>query len=138
MKRITMYINILFFLTAANAVNGKPYSTVADMQFKVDSTYIEGYVIEKGSNSPLGGIIVRWKGTSHSVLTNAEGRYRIGIHSGNKQLVFSKPGWKDKTIRVGKSRNRDICLKKLKIVPSVPQPEEDLPPDTLMLPGILN
>ena len=133
-----MYINLLFIIAAANAGNSEHSSTPADMQVMADSIFIEGYITAKGTNNPLGGIIVRWEGTSHSVLSDAEGRYRIGMHSGNKRLVFSKPGWKDKIVRIGKNRNRDINLKKLEIAASVPQPAEDLPPDSLMLPGIIN
>ena len=115
-----MYVNLFLILVAT-----------ASMTLPEESTFIEGLVADKGSDLVLAGVIVRWKGTSHSVLTDAEGRYRISRHEGIKKLVFSKPGWNDKTFRVRKSGTRDIFLKKpgRGFLPA--QPEEDLPPDSL-------
>jgi hypothetical protein len=94
---------------------------------------IAGTVTERGTGLPARGVIVRWKGTSHSVVTGWDGSYRIVALPGSRKLVFSKPGWKVRTIRIRFRRIVDISLVR-KQMPSLPgQPEEDLPPDSLTL-----
>ena len=107
------------------------------MSCRQDTFFFEGRVVEKGTELALGDVIVRWKGTSHGVLTDAEGRYRIALHTGSNKLVFSKPGWDDKTTRVRRNRSKDILLKKLEREPSPVQPAEDLPPDSLAIPELI-
>ncbi len=99
---------------------------------------ITGRVYDKKSAAALGDVIVRWQGTSHSSVTGADGRYVIALQSEYRKLVFSKPGWVDKTIRVRKSGQRDILLKRKTRIPAPLQPEEDLPPGQGFHPDTLN
>ena len=96
-----------------------------------ERAYITGLVTERGTGFPAGGVIVRWKGTSHSVITMGDGTYRIPVIPGAGKLVFSKPGWKDRTVRICRKGKVDIRLMKMKTPFAPAQPDEDLPPDSL-------
>ena len=131
MKIIAMYLNFFLILAASQAGGDTNFYPTGTKSLPGDGTFIEGRVFDKETDLAIAGVIVRWKGTSHSVLTDAEGRYRISPHTGINKLVFSKPGWNDKTFRARKKGSRDIHLKKLEKEPLPAQPAEDMPPDSL-------
>ncbi len=124
MKTITLCISMFLLMAAEQSVQ--------------EVSEITGRVTEKSTGVPVGDVIVRWPGTSHSTLTTADGRYVIVLQAGTRKLIFSKPGWVDKTIRVRGRRQLDLVLKRRKRIPAPLQPREDLPPDTLRIPGIIN
>ena len=133
MKMIIMYINMLCLLAATSLAaieTGGSLAVAANCQ---ESSFITGRVAERKTGLPVGKVIVRWAGSSDAVLSRADGSYRIASQAGMKKLVFSKPGWVEKTSRISKKGNTDIRFKKKKLRPLPPQPEEDLPPDTIRL-----
>lgn len=133
-----MYINLFLILAASQAGVSMNFSPTEIISFPGDTAFVEGRVVDKVTGLEIAGVIVRWKGTSHSVLTDPEGRYRISRHSGSKKLVFDKPGWDARTFRVRRNGNMDIHLKRLEKEPLPAQPAEDLPPDSLAFPGFIN
>lgn len=97
-----------------------------------EGRYISGRVTEKASGRPVGQVHVRWKGTSVSVLTLADGSYRIPFRAGFKRLVYSKPGWMDRSVRVRRRSDIHVKLRKNTSPRAPAQPDEDLPPDSLI------
>ena len=131
MKLIIMYINFLFLLAASpewDCFQGKAQDVVGNFQ---QDPVITGRIEERGSGLPIQGVIVRWKGTAQSALSKADGSYRIDIQPGARKLVFSKPGWIEKTVRVSKGKILDIRMKRIRRDTVPAQPAEDLPADTL-------
>jgi hypothetical protein len=138
-------LSVFFILTILNPAPERDFLPGRQERIVIDRTwntgglpllqeqiFISGTVTERGTGFPARGVIVRWKGTSHSVVTGWEGSYRIEALPESRKLVFSKPGWKERSVRVRFRRRVDISLvrKKLPVLPG--QPEEDLPPDSLL------
>ena len=121
MKLIVLHIYLLTIVTSVN------YCEFSDTK----SAVIHGHVSEKGTGLPVNDVIVRWQGTSHSVITGVDGNFQITVHPGSRNLVFSRPGWVERKIRVRGRDQLDIKMKRKKRTSVPPQPEEDLPPDTL-------
>lgn len=70
-------------------------STVDAQQMTVSGTVTEG-----DTDSPLPGVTIQVKGTTIGVITDVDGKYRIGA-SPNDVLVFSFIGFKSKEVTVG-------------------------------------
>ena len=133
MKLILMYINMVCFIAAPGVADNALNVGFSMVQSYQESSLIGGLVVEKGTGLPVENVIVRWKGTSHAELTDADGSYRISGYAGSRKLVFSKPGWIDKKVRVRNRSNIDIRIKKIKWKPVPVQPDEDLPHDTILI-----
>lgn len=129
--RLIIYINILLIAVASLALDNTKIMMPVETGLSGDSSVIEGLVTEKGTGLPLDGVIVRCKGDSESVITMANGSFRINVQPGTSRLVFIKPGWIKKTVRVRRIRKKTITLRKDNRASAPGQPEEDLPSDTV-------
>ena len=70
---------------------------------------ISGIVTDQGG-IPLPGVNILQQNTSNGVVTDFDGKYSISLQQGNKVLVFSYVGFKEKVITVGDKSSLDITL----------------------------
>ncbi|NOS92937.1 MAG: TonB-dependent receptor plug domain-containing protein, partial [Cyclobacteriaceae bacterium] len=75
-----------------------------------DSQNVSGVVKDKGNGDPLPGVNIVVKGTSNGTITDADGKFTIGISSPNDLLVFSFIGYKKAEIAASSSTNLTIEL----------------------------
>ena len=126
-------LSVLFLLTLPlSGISRGPVPCRQETGQQQEGRYISGRVTEKASGLPVGQVHVRWKGTSVSVLTLADGSYRIPARAGSRRLVFSKPGWVERSVRVRRRSVIHVKLRKNKSIRAPAQPDEDLPPDSLI------
>ncbi len=130
MNFIVMYLNIILLLAAVSGGYGQD-RILREGPLQDSGSVLEGRILDRGSGIPLGEVIVRWEGTAHSVLSKADGTYRISIHPGSRKLVFSKPGWRVRAVRVYRGGKRDVRMRKIKRNHVPAHAPEDLPPDSL-------
>lgn len=64
---------------------------------------VSGRILEQTTNKPLPGVNVSVKGSTTTVVTDAEGRYTITVPDNNSVLVFSYVGYGTQEIPVGTS-----------------------------------
>ena len=129
--KLVILINILLLAAASLARDHNMIDMPAGELLKADTMLVEGLVIQKGTGLPVGGVIVRCKEDSESVITLSDGKFRIRVKPGTTRLVFTRPGWISKTVRVRRVCKRAITLRKDNRASAPQQPEEDLPPDTI-------
>ncbi|MDQ1087214.1 TonB-dependent receptor [Siphonobacter sp. SORGH_AS_1065] len=96
MKRLILFLNILF-LTAAVAAYGQ-------------DRVVTGVVTTSDDGSTVPGVSVSIKGTSRGATTDADGKYRISVPSGNVVLVFTSIGFQKQEIEVANKSVIDVKL----------------------------
>lgn len=67
------------------------------------SRVVTGRIVDQTTNQPIPGVNVSVKGTTTTVITDAEGRYSITVPSNQATLVFSFVGYGTQEIPVGAS-----------------------------------
>lgn len=72
------------------------------------SAQISGTVKENGTGIPIPGVTVQEKGTSHSILTDKDGRYRINGLKTTSVLLFSSVGFEKVERAVGSQKIIDV------------------------------
>jgi TonB-linked SusC/RagA family outer membrane protein len=72
---------------------------------------VTGTVTGSPDGLPLPGVTVSVEGTTTKTITNAEGRFSLGIPSGDVSLQFLYTGYTVKVIKVGTSTDIDVILK---------------------------
>lgn len=75
---------------------------------------ISGQVVDAETREPLVGASVFAQNTTRGVITDKEGRYRLGLNKGGYELVVSFTGYQGRTINVEANEDKvlDIELKK--------------------------
>lgn len=66
--------------------------------------------VKDTSGEPLIGVSVTVKGTQSGTVTDADGRYRVNIPQGTKELVFSYVGYESRTIDIAGRTAIDAVL----------------------------
>ncbi len=74
-------------------------------------------LVRDNAGAPLSGVSVVVKGTSHSTVTDINGAYQISVNAGDEFLVFSFPGLKKQTIRIGKTNRINVIMKSEAVSP---------------------
>ena len=131
MKLIVLHIYLLAIVTSAGSWELIRVRAGEDDLSGKESAVISGRVKEKRTGLPVKDVIIRWQGTSHSTISDADGNYRISRRSGSQNLIFSRPGWAERKIRVCGRTELEIKMKRKKQTSVPPQPAEDLPADSL-------
>jgi hypothetical protein len=129
--KLIICINIILLAAAFSARDHNTIDMTAGELLEADTMLVEGLVIQKGTGLPVGGVIVRCKGDSKSVITLPDGKFRIRVKPGTSRLVFIRPGWISKTVRIRRIWKKAVTLRKDNRASAPQQPEEDLPPDTI-------
>jgi outer membrane cobalamin receptor/copper chaperone CopZ len=79
----------------------------------ITAMQVTGIVLEedaKGNFRPLPGASVVWTGTTHGVLADSTGVFRITAHEGIQQLVVSFAGYRSDTLLVHPSEEVKVIL----------------------------
>lgn len=62
---------------------------------------VTGRVTDLDTGEPLASVTIRVVGTGRSMLTNAEGMYRLRLDSGNSEIRFTHVGYYSETVHTG-------------------------------------
>ncbi len=71
---------------------------------------VTGRVLSADDNGALPGVTVTVKGTNRGTTTDADGRYRIPVTTGNVVLVFSSVGFRAEEVTVGNKSTIDLRM----------------------------
>lgn len=67
-------------------------------------------IVKDESGSPIPGVAIVVKGTTHGALTDLDGKYQLNLTAGDKILVFSFVGMKPQEITIGDQRTINVTM----------------------------
>ncbi|PRY27748.1 TonB-linked SusC/RagA family outer membrane protein [Spirosoma oryzae] len=101
-------------LSALTLLGTPAFSAIPTPHLTIDNPtqerIVTGRVLSADDNSALPGVTVTVKGTTRGTTTDADGRYRIPITSGNAVLVFSSVGFRAEEVTVGSKSTIDLRM----------------------------
>ncbi|PWT99901.1 MAG: hypothetical protein C5B52_09880 [Bacteroidetes bacterium] len=87
------------------------FSGSSSLSAQTSQRTISGVVTSFGESIPLEGVSVLVKGTKNASGTQADGVYYISISPNDSVLVFSRPGYEIKEVKIGDSNQYDVALR---------------------------
>lgn len=103
-------LQLFFSITIIGVCGADDAQPKVNRNLSLKEISITGKIIEESTGSPLPGVSVKVKGTTLTVVTDANGAYTINVPNAQSVLIFSYVGFKPQEKQVGDAKVINITL----------------------------